>query len=408
MNDDMVLADCTVVDATGADPVADAAVWIRGDRIEAVGPMDDVLTRARSGGDPDVLGLAGATVLPGLVNMHTHLSDPARADAPGMLEETPASLALRMARNAWEALHAGVTTVRLVAEPEGIDFVLRRAIERGEAEGPRIYTAGRAIVCTGGHGFAFPGTIEADGAAGFRQAVRAQLKQGANLIKLMISGGIAGEHEGIDTPQLAPDELRAVTEVAHAWGRKVTAHAGPAEAIREAIECGLDGVEHGYQLDEPTVRLMAEREVTLVPTLSVTRCRDFYEHVGSPAWMVERALSAGAAHEAGVRAAVAAGVRIALGTDMLPAEPYEGTSATVREFEHLVEVAGMTPHAALRAATAVGADWLGAGDDLGTVEAGKLADLIVVDGDPLADVSALRGLVVVVKGGRVVRDERPR
>lgn len=403
---DLVLADCTIVDATGSEPAADAAVWIHDQRIEAVGPTDAILSRARSGGEPNVVDLAGATVLPGLVNMHTHFSDPARADAAREVEETQASLTLRMARNAREALHAGVTTVRLVAEPHGIDFVLRQAINRGEVEGPRIYTAGRGVICTGGHGFAFAGTIEADGAAGFRHAVRSQLKQGADLIKLMISGGIAGEHEGMDTPQLAPDELRAVTEIAHAWGRKVTAHAGPAGAIREAIECGLDCVEHGYELDRVTVKLMAERGVTLVPTLLVTRCREFYERVGAPEWMVERAMAAGSAHEAGVRAAVEEGVAIALGTDMLPGEPYEGTSGTVRELEYLVEVAGMSAHDALRAATTVGAEWLGAGDDIGTIEPGKLGDLIAVDGDPLSDVSSLRKLLLVVKGGAVVRDVR--
>ena len=396
----IVLVNCTVVDAEREAPLADAGVWIREGLIASVGNADEALREARDD-CPEVVDLDGAYLLPGLVNMHTHLSDPSRETG----RETPVDFAIRMTGNAGRTVEGGITTVRLVAEPHGADFALRRAIRAGDIVGPRIFTAGRALVCTGGHGFAAAGTVEADGADGFRQATRAQLREGADLIKVMISGGIAGEHEGIDTPQLKTDELRAVIEVAHDWGRKVTAHAGPARVIAEAVACGLDCVEHGYQLTDDVIETMAARGTMLVPTILVTRCEQYYRDVGAPEWMIERALGAGAAHWRGLESAVAHGLPIAVGTDMLPAEPQDETTATVRELEHYVQ-AGMSPRGALAAATTNPAAWLGLTERLGTIAAGKWADLIAVGDDPLSDISALRRLRLVVAGGRIVRDAR--
>jgi imidazolonepropionase-like amidohydrolase len=198
--------------------------------------------------------------------------------------------------------------------------------------------------------------------------------------------------------------MRAVMETAHGSGKKVTAHAGPAGAIRDAIECGLDCVEHGYFLTDEVIELMVERGVWLVPTIVVSRCEDFYAKVGAPQWMIARALAAGELHFAALRKAIRAGVNVALGTDMLPAEPYEGTTATVRELEFYVE-AGMTPMQALQAATLKPATWLEAADRLGSLDVGKLADLIAVDGDPSADISALRRVRFVMKNGQVIRHD---
>jgi len=393
-----VLVNCTVVDAARDAPLPDAGVWTRDGIIAAVGPVDEVLSAAQGDGDPQIVDLDGRHVLPGLINMHTHLSDPSRETG----RETPVDFAIRMAGHARRTVEGGITTVRLVAEPYGADFALRRAVRGGHVVGPRIFTAGRALVCTGGHGFAGAGTVEADGADGFRQATRAQLRAGADLIKLMISGGIAGEHEGIDTPQLRPDELRAVTEIAHDWGRKVTAHAGPAAAIAEALECGLDCVEHGYQLTDEVIRTMADRGTTLVPTIVVTRCEQYYRDVGAPEWMIERALGAGADHWRALESAVRQGVPIAVGTDMLPAEPQDETTATVVELEHYA-AAGLTPRQVLASATTIPAAWLGESARLGTVGEGKRADLVAVEGDPTQDVGALRRLRFVMADGKIVR-----
>ena len=397
---ELVLTNCHAVDATLEAPLKDAAIWVKREHIEEVGNAEQVVNRAKKAGVTETLDLRGAYVTPGLINMHVHLclALPG-AEATRLASENDAELALRIASNARKALHAGATSLRLVSEKRHADFALRKAIARGEAQGPRLFTAGSAISCTGGHGRG-AGSVEADGPAEFRKVARAQLKAGADLIKVMISGGISGEFEGRMDSQVAPDELRAVTEVAHGWDKKVTAHAGPAHVIKMGIECGLDCIEHGYELNEEVVQLMVERGTWLVPTILVTRCKEFYERIKAPAWMVERALGKGPAHMAGLKLAIESGVDVALGTDMLPAEPFEGTTATVRELEYLVE-AGMTPRQALRAATLKPAEWLGVVDQLATIESGKYADLVGVDGNPLEDISAYRKLRFVMKGGRL-------
>ena len=222
---------------------------------------------------------------------------------------------------------------------------------------------------------------------------------------MMISGGIAGEHEALDTPQLTGEEMAAVIQTAHAWGRKVTAHAGPAGIIEQAVRLGLDCVEHGYQLTRDVALSMAEQGTSLVPTLIVTRCGDFFDSLGVPEWMQRRSLGAGPRHIESYQLALAAGVTVMLGSDMPPFQAIEGTTATVRELEHMA-VYGLTPTAALRAATIVPARWLEADDDIGSIAPGKYADLIALDRDPTRDVSALRSLRWVMKAGEVVRDDR--
>ncbi|QKW13884.1 amidohydrolase family protein [Verrucosispora sp. NA02020] len=404
----LLLAHCTVLDARvvdGVDPIPDAAVWVRGDRIAAVGPYAEVAKEARAAGAVREVDLDGAYLTPGLANMHTHfsLSLPG-AGGDDVKTMGPHDLAYYMADGARRTLHCGVTTVRCVAEKDHADFALRRAIAAGRAQGPRIHTAGRALVCTGGHGHESSDTLECDGPVGFRRGVRSQIKAGADLIKVMISGGIAGEHERINTPQLFADELAAVLETAHAWGRKVTAHAGPAEVIGAAVELGLDCVEHGYQLTPQVVARMAEQGTALVPTLLVTRCKEFFDELGVPEWMQCRSLGAGPRHLESFAMAVEAGVEVLLGSDMPPFWHFEGTNATVRELEYMAERIG--PARALHAGTRGPVRWLGVEEDRGTVEVGKLADLIAMDEDPLAATSAFRGVRWVMKGGRIARDDR--
>jgi imidazolonepropionase-like amidohydrolase len=399
-----VLTNCAVVDVENGTVVPNAGIVVDGNRIAAVGPVEDVQRAAASANAVD---LQGAFVLPGLFNMHVHfgLTLPG-PDEYRMQFETEAALALRMAANAREALQAGVTTVRLTGERKHADFALRASIASGETVGPRIFTAGMACIATGGHGHTRAGTIEADGPDEFRKVVRMQLKQGADLIKICISGGIAGEHEAIRDAQLSKEEMRAVMETAHGSGKKVTAHAGPSGAIRDAIDCGLDCVEHGYFLNEEVIGKMVEHNVWLVPTIAVSRCEEFYAKIGAPQWMVRKALAAGEFHWAALEMAIRNGVSIALGTDMLPAEPYEGTTATMRELEFYV-AAGMKPMQALQSATIKAAAWLDAADRLGSLTSGKLADIIAVDGDPTADISNMRRLRFVMQDGQIVRHDPP-
>jgi imidazolonepropionase-like amidohydrolase len=399
-----VLANCSVVDAMRDEPDHDVALWIDDARIRAIGDFKETVRAAEAGGPFSIVDLDGATVLPGLMNMHVHFG----LVLPGMThlyDESDAARVLRMAANAKAALESGVTTVRLLGEARQTDLALRASIDRGEAVGPRIYTAGAHIICTGGHGWQHSGAIEADGVDGFRRAVRSQLKSGVDLIKICISGGIAGQHEGFGG-QLSSDEISAVAEIAHAWGRKVTAHAGPAEAISQALDCGIDGMEHGYFLNDGVAREMAERGTWLVPTICVSRAEEFFVKIGAPDWMIARALAAGELHWASFKSCIAAGVPIAMGTDMMPAEPFGGTTGTIREMEMMVE-AGMTSRQVIAAATSEAARMLGVDDRLGTVEPGKLADLIAVDGDPTEDVSRLRTIRFVMKDGAVVRTAAP-
>ncbi|GAA5064838.1 imidazolonepropionase-like amidohydrolase [Thermocatellispora tengchongensis] len=407
MTGGILLRNCTIVDAVRPAPVPDAAVWIVGDRIRDAGPRAEVTARVAADAPPyREIDLGGACLAPGLINMHTHLS----LSLPGAMGErikrmTSHEIALYMADGARRTLLGGVTTIRCVGEKEHADFALRGSIEAGLVPGPRIFTAGRGLTCTGGHGHASSGALECDGPTGFRKGVRAQVKAGADLIKVMISGGISGRHERIDTRQVTRRELTAVIETAHEWGRKVTAHAGPAPVTAEAVELGVDCVEHGYELTAPLAALMAERGCSYVPTLVVTRCKEFFDELGVPEWMQRRSLDAGERHMDSFRLALEAGVDVMLGSDMPPFWRFEGTTAAIRELEHM-SAGGLGPRRALAAATIGPARWLGAQDDLGSIEPGKYADLVALDGDPAADTSALRSIWLVLKGGEVVRDDR--
>ncbi|WP_406064110.1 amidohydrolase family protein [Micromonospora sp. NBC_00860] len=402
---EQVLVNLALYDGVQDALQPDRGIWIDADgMVRAVGQVDDVLAEA---GATRVVDLGGEHVMPGLTNMHVHLS----LGLPGHLADTVhganlAELVLLMADSARRTLHSGVTTARLVGESRYADFALRRGIEAGAVDGPRIFTAGHALCCTGGHGWDAD-ALEADGADGFRRATREQLRAGADLIKVCISGGIAGQHEAIDTPQLLDDEMAAVIRVAHDWGRKVTAHAGPADSVRRAVELGLDCVEHGYELTDDVTRLMAERGVWYVPTIVVSRCEQFFRDSGVPGWLMDRALAAGPRHWESLQHAIRNGVPIALGSDMPPHAGYDETTATIRELEFMVD-AGMPVADALKAATTRPAQWLGRADTLGTVEAGKHADLLVLRDDPTRSVSALRTLHAVMKGGVAYRDDHGR
>jgi len=401
MPDPKVIVNCHVFDGCGAGVQRDRYVLVRDGEIAEIGAVGSAPEPAGSA----VIDLQGSYLMAGLCNMHTHFS----LALPGKLASTveamsPHELALHVADGARRTLRCGVTTVRCVAERDHVEFALRAAIADGRADGPRIRSAGRALVCTGGHGHESSSALECDGPEEFVRGTRAQIKAGADLIKVMISGGIAGINETMDTALLTPEELGAVISTAHAWGRKVTAHAGPARVIEQAVDQGLDCVEHGYQLTARAARQMHDRGVPLVPTLSVTRCGDFFDSLDVPAWMQQRSFSAAQTHEQSYRLALAAGVQVMLGSDVPPFWPTDGTSATVRELEHM-EAFGLPPAEALLAATRAPAAWLGIDDHVGSVEPGKRADLIAMREDPTGTVSALRTMHWVMKDGAVCRDD---
>ncbi|HEY3850555.1 MAG TPA: amidohydrolase family protein [Steroidobacteraceae bacterium] len=389
----------TVVATDGSPSIPNATVLITGDRIVKVGPADSVPLPAGT----KTLSMSGKWLIPGLMNMHVHLGLklPGAAGA-SLANETDPQEALRMAGNARRSLLSGVTTVRLVGEDHGTDFALRSAIERGEVIGPRIKTAGEIIGPTGGHG-----SLEADGPYGLAHAVREQIKQGADWIKIAISGGISDSRGAISAAPMTDEEMSTLIEVAHRNGIKVTAHNGSNEAARQAMRFGIDGFEHGYHLNVEVLKEMKAKGVWLVPTIVVTQpgALEFYHKIGSPPWYLERVKITGADHWAMLQNAIRLGVKIALGTDQFPFEPNDGTTATIAEAELYVK-AGMTPLQALQTTTVQAAVMLDMGADLGSISAGKFADIDALEADPLKDIHALRTLDFVMKGGVVYRDDR--
>lgn len=401
----IAIVGASVVNLGGGAPIADAVVIVEGERITAVGPAAS--TPVPQGAE--VIRAPGKWIAPGLMNMHTHygLVLPGTTGA-SLANETEAALALRMASNARTSLLTGVTTTRSTGESKGVDFALRRAIERGEAAGPRIFTAGETLNVTGGHGWS-AGDEGLDGPDALRRGVRREVFKGAEWIKIAISGGIADTHGDIAASHMTKDEVAAVADMAHRHGAKVTAHSGSPGATLEAIDAGIDCVEHGYFLTDEVLQRMVTKGVWFVPTIVVSQptVMEFFKKIGSPDWYLARVESVGRAHWTTLQKAIKMGVKIALGTDQFPYEPNDGTTATVREAQYYVE-AGMTPLQALRSATIEAATMLGAQDRIGSVESGKLADVIITDADPSKDIKALRGIRLVMKGGTVYRNDLAR
>ena len=399
------IVGATLVDLDGEANLTDAVVLVEGERISAIGARGELSIPNGA----EVIDAAGTWLIPGMMNMHVHLG----LVLPGKMEaelanESEAALALRMAAGARESLQAGVTTIRLPGDQRHGDLALKRAIEKGQADGPRIFSAGEALVITGGHG-SERGQTYSDGPYELVKAARREISAGASWIKILISGGIATEGGDIAEALMTPEEINAVIDAAHRFGAKVTAHSGSAAATSIAVDAGIDCIEHGYFLDREVLRKMQRAGTWFVPTIVVSQpaTAPFFEKIGSPEWYLKRRESVGKVHWEALQIAIDEGVNIALGTDQLPSEPNDGTTATAREAQYYVE-AGMTPLQALRAATIEPARMLGADADIGSLETGKYADLVAVGGDPAEDITALRTIVLVMKGGKVYRDQLQR
>ncbi len=391
----------TVVDLEGKAPIENAVILVEGQRIAAIGEAGSV--EIPDGAEQ--IDAAGVWLIPGLMNMHVHLGLilPGKMAAE-LANESEAALALRMAASARETLLAGVTTIRLPGDTAHADLALMRAINKGQADGPRIFSSGEALTITAGHG-SKGSKRNYDGPDELVKAARTQISAGAKWIKILISGGIATAGGDLDAVLMTPGEISAVIDAAHRFGVKVTAHSGSPTATSIAIDAGLDCVEHGYFLDRPTLRKMKEHGTWLVPTIVVSQpaTEPFFKAIGSPPWYLERRNSAGIAHWKALQMAIEEGVNIALGTDQLPHEPNDGTTATAREAQYYAE-AGMTPLQALRSATIEPARLLEAEGDIGSLETGKYADIVAVDSDPTEDIKALRNILLVMKGGKVYRN----
>ncbi|MBX5490832.1 MAG: amidohydrolase family protein [Chloroflexi bacterium] len=395
----MLLRGATLLDGRRWEPQSDRDVVIEGGRITAVGKG---CSAAQT-----VLDCRGLTVMPGLIDCHVHLSVTGGPDFLREARDPLAFVAWRAAKHARDTLQAGFTTVRSLGDRDYVTVHLREAVAEGLVEGPRIVTAGLPICMTGGHGWLF-GSREADGADGVRQAVREQLKAGADVIKLIATGGVLTPGVQPGAPQLTRAELEAGVEEAHKAGRRAAAHAQGAEGIRNAVLAGIDSIEHGFYLEEDTASLMATRGTYLVPTFSALR--NILAHgtsAGLAEYVVQKAATVSTAQVESFQRALAAGVRVALGTDA--GTPFNYHGANAQELGHMVE-AGLPVARALAAATSEAATLLGLDHEIGTIDVGKAADLIVVDGDPLADVRILADqarIVAVIARGRLLRCTHP-
>lgn len=358
-----------------------------------------------------VIDLGDATLLPGLIDAHVHLTGEigpnwAQDFVDGMLR-FPAEQAFYAAANAKKTLEAGFTTVRNLGADDYVDVGLRNAINDGLVPGPRVLTAVHALGPVGGHGDGTPfppgrvpqaGPVEGvcNGSEECRSAVRYQIKYGADVIKLMPSGGVLSLADTVDAPQMTQAEINAVVDEAHNWGRKAAAHCHGDTAARMAIAAGVDSIEHGSFLKPDTLRMMREKGVVLVPTLLAGEWTGAKADKFPPA-IAAKAKAALAARSEMFKNALRLGVKIGFGTDS--AVSPHGLNG--KEFA-LMTGLGMTPGAALRSATAVDAELLGLADTLGTLEKGKTADVVAVAGDPLKDMATMEKPVFVMKAGVVV------
>ncbi|MBI4279554.1 MAG: amidohydrolase family protein [Armatimonadetes bacterium] len=376
-----------VIDGTGAPAIAGGVVLVDGERIVQVGKRSEVT--APSG--TEVIDLGGWTVLPGLIDMHGHLAKNAMGNEDEQLRQPDAALALQATRHARICLASGVTTMRTVGEIHFIDVAYKRALAEGTMVGPRVLIATRPLVATGGYGV-FSGFVAADGPEEIRKVARANIKAGADLIKIFTSGG--GAYTARTNPlqhYYSREEIRAAVEVAHAHARKVSAHAIGGLGARYAIEAGVDTIEHGHFLTDEELDLMAERGSVLVSTMTL-HLYPGIDWSAYPTLQEYRALVESVAGRS-VRKAKARGVTYTMGTDSMHGLMWFEVGCAVRH-------GGLSPMEAITAATRTAAEVCGLGRDTGTLEAGKWADLIAVSDDPLEDIGALSSLRFVMQAGR--------
>jgi imidazolonepropionase-like amidohydrolase len=403
----IALKAARLFDGTSDSVVANGVVIVQGEKIVAAGANVAIPT------DATVIDLGDATLLPGFIDSHVHLTDESMDNwylqyFQGLMRQ-PAEQAILATTFAKKTLDAGFTTVRNVGASDYVDIGLRNAINNGWVPGPRMLTAVHAIGATGGHGDGDPippargfqqlGPIDGvcNGPAECRAAVRYQIKYGADVIKFMPSGGVLSLSDPVDAPELSQEEMNAIVEESHHWGRKVAAHCHGDSAAKMAIQAGVDSIEHGSFMKSDTLTMMREKGVYLVPTLLAGEWTGGKADKFPPA-IATKAKAALAARTDMFRNALKLGVKIAFGTDS--AVSPHGLNA--KEFA-LMTGLGMSPAAALRSATSVAAALLGVDDRLGTLAAGKIADVIAVPGNPLGDITATERVSFVMKQGVIYK-----
>ena len=393
-----------LIDPAAGRRIDRAVVLVDGDTITAAGAGLAIPAGYQ------VVDLGGATLVPGLIDVHTHLTDERSDYYEGLFRRSPIDAAITAHLNARRTLDAGFTTVRDVGAPEYVDVALRNAIDRGDIPGPRMAVATMALSATGGHGdlngfspylsrTSLGGPV--DGPDAIRARIRQNIKYGANLIKFTAGAGVLSEEESVGAPQFSQEEMNTLVAEARMWEKKVAAHAHGAEAIKMAIRAGVASVEHGGLIDEEGVQLALEHGTYLVPDILTDEwILANGKAMGLPDKIIEKERVLRVNQDANWGRAIRAGVKFAFGTD---AGVYpHGENA--RQFGYLRQLP-LTPMQMIQMATVNAADLIG-WKKVGTIAPGAFADLIAVPGDPLADVTEFERVSFVMKGGVVVRDAR--
>jgi imidazolonepropionase-like amidohydrolase len=387
--------------------IAHPLVLIEGEKIKEVrtdGQVPEGYTR---------IDLGNATLLPGLIDVHVHLGFDPTLSTGNYYKDTltlgPADAAVVAPTFARRTLEAGFTTVRNLGSGNWLDVALRNAIDRGQIEGPRILAATLPLGATGGHADDTTGiapniefrdeTGVSDGVDAVRHRVREDVKHGADVIKFMASAGVLSNEASVGAPQYSQEEMNAIVEEAHRWGKRVAAHAHGAEAIKMAIRAGVDSVEHCSFIDDEGLKLARQHGTWLVfDVYNDDYILSEYAKLGVPEAQLAKERLVGRTQRENFRRAVKVGEKLAFGTD---AGVYpHGWNA--RQFAKMVEW-GMTPMQAIQSATTTAADLLGRADTVGAIKTGFYADLVAVDGDPLANVTTLEHPSFVMKGGTIVK-----
>ena len=398
-----LLTHANVIDAVQPEPRPDAWVLIDDGRIQAIGAMAALPSDTT---DATVVDLRGAYLMPGLWDVHVH---------PDFLQLADLPLAEQMTRFGHQMMAAltesGIVGMRSAGTHSYMDVAWKKAFDSGQFTGPNLYAAGHFLTTTGGHFLNSGHALECDGPYGFVKAIREQIRNGADHIKLNLTGGIMGPTW--DKPSdsfFLPEELKAAFEICHLRGFKVMAHATHPEAVKQAIRLGAHSVEHGYTLDDECIELFLKHDTWYVPTLAISHLTpEQASNDWEQRWVKNRNLAnalccradaASGTHREWFAKARKAGVKMALGSDIRPLK-----DAALLEMGLWVRD-GATPWETIVAATRNGAAICGMGKELGTVEVGKRADLIVVEANPLDDIQNVRRLLMVLRDGRVVADKR--
>jgi imidazolonepropionase-like amidohydrolase len=391
-----------LIDPKAGTVITSPVVLVEGDKIKAVGTGLAIPSGA------EVIDLRSVTLLPGLIDCHTHITFQPSDYYGDIFRRSPIDYAVVAHVYAKRTVEAGFTTVRDVGSGEYLDIALKRAIDRGDVAGPRMVPAGISISSTGGHGdlTGFSPYVKidglsniADGADAIRKLVRNNVKYGADVIKVLAGGGVLSEEENVGGPQFSQQELDVLVEEAAMWGRKVAAHAHGSEPIKRAIKAAVASVEHASLVDDEGIALAKQRGTYFVMDIyNDDYALAEYGRMGYPEKIMNKERQVGRTQRENFQKAWKAGVKMAFGTD---AGVYpHGWNA--KQFAHMVKW-GMTPMQAIQAATTSAADLLGWKGKVGEVTPGAFADLIAVTGDPLTDVTELERVTFVMKGGTVIR-----